>query len=535
MQNTPTKPTLFKKLQAWLPRLVPAVLFLGITFFATFAAYRSVSSFDGAMNLQVPVTLIKEHRYATHYGSIVDFDHKIQTGPTVLVPIALTIGVFGKSFFSASLVNLVYLLGFLGLLFLFVRRLVGPWWATLAVTLVFVVPRFLNIAINQYGEIPGLFFALSAALVLDRVARSPRRRLLFAVVAGVLLGLSVLTKTVMLIVVPSFVVVLLLDRLLTKRIAWRHYLAFFISSVVPYAAFELFKLWMLGLTQYKLWWATELGAVSSQAGVAEGTFSDTPGLLHKLVTHIGLLGKEFGASQILMLALVILPVLLVIGKTVQLVRQKKTFTWPLSFFTVAGIAYSYFGWWLLITPTARAWHRRILDGVIVQEVLLVLTLAVLVVLIRKTTSRPKKIGALLAALLIVLTMLWQVTVFTPRLRTEIQAAKVRQTVEYLAGKVYQLPEDARIYGTGWWQSPRMSFLSGRTFESINHNPPQESGPLTHTYFVVEREAYALSRPEIDRILSWFDYEVVENKNSGNGYYSIYQLNYFNEPPEQRGE
>ncbi|MFH0830927.1 MAG: glycosyltransferase family 39 protein [Parcubacteria group bacterium] len=520
----------WQSIKTWAPPVVLVLLFVGVFGVAGFSAYRSISSFDGAMNLQVPVNLIEHGQYATSYTQTTLFDHRIQTGPTVLVPIALFMAIFGKSFFVANLVSLAYLFGLFIVIFLFVRKLVGRWWAILALPVVFVIPSFLNIALNQFGEIPALFFALSSALMLDRLAKTslttPHNKTRLIIFAGLLLGCSVLTKTVMLITVPGFVAVALLDLWLTKRVSLRYYLLFFATAVIPFVFFELYKLSVLGFGAYREWWTTEFTAVSNQAGVTQG-MSDTPGLFSKFAEHFRLLGGHFDAPLLVLAAMLILTLVVVAIKLWQLYRDRTQFNWPLSYFTFASIAFSYFGWWLLITPTARAWHRRILDGFVLEEILLVVAIAMLIAIVRRTQGYKKWLAAG-AAGISSLCLLTQIAIFAPRVQAQIQPSSVGQAVRHFAELIRVLPQDAVIYGTGWWQSPRLSFLSGRTFTSINHRPPPQ-GPLDKAYFVIEREAYALSREEMERVILQTKAHLVESVNTGDGYYFLYQLSSYSRP------
>jgi len=74
-----------------------------ILLFATFSfkcvtmAFTSAISFDGAMNAQVPLNLIKNFKYATSFDTIKEFDQIIQTGIPVLLPVAIFFKLFGVS------------------------------------------------------------------------------------------------------------------------------------------------------------------------------------------------------------------------------------------------------------------------------------------------------------------------------------------------------------------------------------------------------------------------------------------------------
>jgi 4-amino-4-deoxy-L-arabinose transferase-like glycosyltransferase len=503
--------------------LVFFALLAAVAAFGIYISRRSLSSYDGAMNLQVPVNLIEHGQYATDYPKFTLFDRKIQTGPTVLVPIAVLFLIFGKSFFVANLVNLAYMLGVLVLSFVVVKRVSNKWFGLLVFIFLPLLPNFFGNGLNQLGEIPALFYLLAGVLLLERALAHTKRRYTFLLLAGLALGLAVVTKTVLFIALPSIFVLALLDLLLFKNLKIRHYLFLFACIALPFATFELIKLSQLGLEGYRSLWSQELEKISQNAGVSNDLKLAEDSLLTIFKAHFAILTTFLGANIFLVSSFILLPLVVAFYKFVFAI--KKRFITPItySFLALSGVALSYFGWWLLITPTGKAWPRRIFDGVVLQEVLLIAVTGILILLAYRS-KKVKRLICILLAMVGIYVISFQAFSEKPTLSKYFEYPARRETVYRIAETIQNLPPDAVFYGIGWWQAPRLSFLSGRTVTNINHNAPAV-GPVHESYFVVDTEMYGIARGDMEKVLSWFENELMD---SGEGYF-LYRLKKYTGP------
>ncbi|HHQ47398.1 MAG TPA: hypothetical protein ENK19_00765, partial [Acidobacteria bacterium] len=209
-------------------------------------------SFDGGFNAQVARTLAEKHRYATTYRGLHDFDHRVQTGPTVIVPTAVVFRLVGVNNATAQLTNLAYLLLLFLLTVVLAWRLSGDLAAFLVIPVLLATPHLFTFGMGLYGEIPALVFLLAAALVLDlsRCGSSWWA----AGTTGFLLGLAVLTKFQMVLPVAVMVAV---AWILRPRDSGRS-LGTLAAAATGFAAalvpMELAKLHTFSWPVYLQWW-----------------------------------------------------------------------------------------------------------------------------------------------------------------------------------------------------------------------------------------------------------------------------------------
>jgi hypothetical protein len=153
--------------------------------------------------------------------------------------------------------------------------------------------------------------------------------------------------------------------------------------------------------------------------------------------------------------------------------------------SLAVFAAIYVLWWLGFTPTEKAWYRRIFNGVLALEVVLVAMLGVLWRTRRDHRERPGRAilvaGALLAALEV--PILWA-GAFADDTSDYADASSLRDDLAALA----RLPADAKIYGAGWYSAPVLAFYSGRRFGNIATRTPAELAAESPIYLVLDPSA-----------------------------------------------
>ena len=133
-------------------------------------AYCGLPSFDGAMNLQIPLNVVEYGRYATSYNGFEDFGRVVKTGAPLLLPIALFFSLFGISSFTALLPGAIYLFALGVVIYMLVKELTGNKWVGLfSVLILLLTPQLFNFGMRVYGEIPTLFFIFLGLLLLLRI------------------------------------------------------------------------------------------------------------------------------------------------------------------------------------------------------------------------------------------------------------------------------------------------------------------------------------------------------------------------------
>jgi 4-amino-4-deoxy-L-arabinose transferase and related glycosyltransferases of PMT family len=489
--------------------IVPAVIY------TTFAqAYYSSLSFDGAMNMQVACNILDSVGFATKYSHIVYFDHKIQTGAPLLLLDCLAFKMFGISSFTAQLPNVLYFLGCAGLIYFLLRKLTNRWLGLLGVVAFAATPNVFKFGLKGYGEIVALFFMLAALVLYTQLEKNPVRPILLSLGIGLMLGLAFLTKTVALIIAPALTVATFLDLLFFKRIRLKYHLIVLLATTLPLLSFELYKLAAMGSTDYRLWWIHEFSNITAQAGITH-RFSDTNSFYAKTIKHFEILSHEFTTNLYALGIFLFLPYLLPLYRIKRYLSA--SFTIPVIYFTSA----TYFVWWLCITPTSKAWSRRIINGYIIHEILIIITLYISTTIIKEVLSEKTHLPLTISHSLLAYTL---TLVFSLVASNNLSNFKIVHSFEekktdadVVAAKIKSLPLSARICGTGWWQASVLSFLSNRMFSDISDIPPSDK--MDNLYFATDPEAWLAAKEELHEVLDKTANEVVVNRDG----YALYKI------------
>jgi 4-amino-4-deoxy-L-arabinose transferase-like glycosyltransferase len=179
---------------------------------------------DEMHHLGVAKNLAEYGRYASGSpeAGFKDFEPFDSVGPTVIVPIAAVFRMAGVSVQHARLVMAVYFLLFLVAVYFFAE---GRWLPEYdsASAAVMATLAFSSVYLGRtlYGEVPAMAFLLLGNLAWQRALKSPRP-VRWGLLAGFLLGLMVLTKTLFLLIVFPLATVWLLDWTSVRKIRWAH-------------------------------------------------------------------------------------------------------------------------------------------------------------------------------------------------------------------------------------------------------------------------------------------------------------------------
>jgi 4-amino-4-deoxy-L-arabinose transferase-like glycosyltransferase len=139
---------------------------------------------DGVFSLKVAPNEFVENR-----------QFLITTNYPVLLPVALSLKIFGVNFFAARLPMALYILLFSFVVYLFVKKKYGFKPALLSLALLAVFLPFYGNGKSVLGEVPGLLFLLCALFFVNS------KNLYKLFLSGLFFGLSVATK-------PFFILVL---------------------------------------------------------------------------------------------------------------------------------------------------------------------------------------------------------------------------------------------------------------------------------------------------------------------------------------
>ncbi len=463
-------------------------LLLGLILLALFArisfnALHAAPSFDGAMNMEVSNSIAHGEGYRRSYAAREAFPHEIQTGAPYILPTALVFRLWGVGLPQAQITNIAYLALLLAATYLLVALHGGRVLALFAACTVVVVPGLQNFGFGGYGEIPALALAFAAATLYFRGSRTHPVTNAFA--AGIVLALAVITKTVMLIGAGAICLCILLQFFYSDdaRAARLKRLAAFASGgALTLLAMEVWRLISLGgIRAWKTWWLDEAGGIFMQAGIRPGLHEIGGGLREKMLVHIDYLSHDYRlASWIVVLWLV----LLCFACAATLLRpSQRRGKWGT--LTVLLTALIYMLWWLLVTPTEKTWHRRIIDGMICTDVGLIMFAAAW---LRDAQLQPRPTWSTvlmrsLAALTLAIPMIWLAK--DSRMLWATAADTDQEGLEKVIQQIRSLPQDAYIFGIGWYSAPRLGLLSERPILDFNDIPVSRMEHGRPIYFLAE--------------------------------------------------
>lgn len=447
-------------------------------------------SFDGAMNLQVPKSLLESGKYMTTYDGGILFDGKIQTRMPVLLPILILWSIFGVHVSLAILVNIIYIYLLLFAVWIICKEVGGcKELGYCLLMLIVITPYFEEFALGIYGEIPTLALFLLSIVMLIKSEKSENKIRLYGF-SGMFYSLACLNKTVILIAVPSFLFIFFIKLLWDKSVRIREIGIWFLAYLVPIALFEIFHLVQMGFDAYVNGWKSELLDIVQQAGVVE-KYEDTPNIFVKFWTHINIFCEDFSFKPGAVIFVLFMCALFVYW-AYRFFKKKEHSYYNIVFLVMC----SYFGWWTIISTTAMAWPRRILIGVILLE--LVVIEDIQVYFNKKKNFILKNIVFMCMAVLFLLVTVNRCINIDRESKKEIE--NLSETI-----KEIDASEDATFYGFGWWQAPVVSFFSGVNFDNIEN----VSRLPENSYLVVDYYAKYLAQEELNGWLQKYHTELID--------------------------
>jgi len=247
--------TCWKQLEHWqVTVLGVGVIFLLFLAFFNLTKY-PLTWFDEGSHLHVPKTLV-------NYGVYADFSSEgfryygptAGIGPTVFLPIAGAFKLFGIGLFQARLVMVLYLLAAIYFFFRLARHYGdhlsegGDVVFAMVVTALLVTSRgidLLEYGRQVLGEVPGLVFLVAGLLVWYQSWEKPAVARLMA--AGLLLGLSTVTKNqYLLVLAPALLLMWLANLIYYKAVAQRVFLVTGTVTALCYGVWQVYMVFFMG-------------------------------------------------------------------------------------------------------------------------------------------------------------------------------------------------------------------------------------------------------------------------------------------------
>lgn len=476
-----------ERLTSLLLRMVMLVLIGWLALLLLQAAATQNMLFDGAMNLEVSRSLAE----GTGPRRLYDFDeyfaHGVQTKEPYILVGALVFKLLGVGVIQAQLPNLLFLAAMCVIAFLVVRRLFDVGTAMSVVVVLLATPMMIQYGLNGYGEVPSFAFGLAAIALLAWPVPITQNFLAKCLCAGVLAGLALATKTVGAIQMGA-VGLTLLYRVATestspKLDALRGVPVLLIGVALPVALIEGWKWNWLGTAGYIQWWSDERTGILYQAGLQPG--AEHSSLFGKVQTHFGMLANELKRGHLATLGMLALPLAFAASFVSDRTRSPASRTW---LFGLAAISACYVMWWLGVTPTEKAWLRRIYIGLLCLSIIGATAMLVAAKAALFGTSARKRVlhgSAFLVFFALYAPPVLQAANGNLSLEPRQSLADTLAASRYVAG----LDKDAAIFAYGWYAAPTIALQSGREFIDLSDWPIGKY-PGRKTYLVADQATFA---------------------------------------------
>ena len=499
------------------------VIFLYCTFVLIFLINYSknfVLTFDAAFNFQVSEELLNG-LYATNYDHPVVFYHGVQTGWPFIFPTYLLNMFLGTSYQNMQFVSAFYAAALLFLITKVVYDETNIFTALITSSLVLISPLFIYTVAVGYGEIATEFWIFLVLILLNKKCTSNNDKK-YSIVAGIAFGLGFLTKTVFLICTPALLFYIILDLHSSdnrKRTLFS-YILFFVSGIIVFLLFELYKCSQLGISEYFNWWREELPEIFAQTG-ASGKYMSSADLriLEKVLKHANL----FESFYHIPLSLICIPLPLVfksfwsdgnqpLSYILKKLNKSLVFLYTLCF--------TYVAWWLFLTPTVKTFYRRI---IIANTLLIVLCIITLSWVISELCKGKKWATVITLPFICFFIILFTFNSLSALKSTTASERDLKQDSFDVVSYLNDL-DNVHMYGVGWWQAPVISSISDYHFRDLNlHEEIVDDGYFILDNYMRKGEADAFST----RVLPRCQAELVY-KNNNYSVYSIqdYTLSYY---------
>jgi 4-amino-4-deoxy-L-arabinose transferase-like glycosyltransferase len=413
------------------------------------AGFHAPLSYDGAYNMQVPLHLAHEGRYATdgavYDGRVKHFDAYITTGPTVLIPVAAAVAVLGDHLWAMRVAPTAFFLLLLCTAAGVGRRSAGRWGAFVAVAAVLAV----DLGATQpgspvfgSGDVVG---EMACALLLLWAATNLQRTRL----AGLAFGLAVLTKMLAGIMLPAFVGALVIISIgMRTRHRLGSLLTFAAWACAPAVAWSLVRLTSLGWNEYQLRCVEFVQVfLSKGSGLTSGTDRSPEQRLASLLDLFQLPAVLIGLP-VIAAALVLTCISNPPGRPAQDPPHANSGR-ATAVAAIGGTALLG-AWWLLVSDVAFV--RHLLIGVFValpvacSQALRIVTLTRSQGSIIRRLLAPALVTALCASAAVTAVRVWSPNA-TP-LQDQRSAAAVVANADV-----------EQIRTVGWWQVPEIAYLA----------------------------------------------------------------------------
>lgn len=224
-----------RDLRHWLPEM--AIILIALYFI-----WRNLGTFpdpwdDDALFMIVARHLAEGRGYALPaFRTEWVTPNLLAVGPTIILPSALFIKLFGFSVAIARIPQALYLMATSLIFYIYTKEIAGKWAARWTAILLVTLSAYINLGKPLMGEIPGFFFLMLGLLAFSKPQTRKR-----AVMAGVWFGLAVVTKLSCGIIYPALFVVWVIAILKRNKHEWKTLTVTGIVSVLVFIPWRMIE------------------------------------------------------------------------------------------------------------------------------------------------------------------------------------------------------------------------------------------------------------------------------------------------------
>jgi hypothetical protein len=502
-----------------------AALLITIALFSLYYgnnAFYSDISFDGAIFSQSVVSLAR-------YG-VPSNTYDIQDASELHLPLTNLsqgmfsqyilgwpfIELFGVNHFTLQINNLIFLvLGGLLLYLLIVRKSGQPWLGLLGVFLFYTFPRVDLYGIRAFGEVPAFVYSVLSALLLYKALEDRR----FFPLLGLSVFLAFHTKHFLVLYFPILLVILIYLWLVQKDVKLRDILYFSAAFLSPILLMHLFFIAAYGWGELD----KEYGIIRDLIVSGQwGTLGEVPpfdwGQFRQAINTIRI---EWGSAWFFYLplaagyALAIAALFLRASNVFRLNLDRRQAV--ILFLLVVSVFYILYWYHFSIR---LIWYRKLMPIMLLNVPLQLISLSWLLEWARKRRQETSRGVArpllFMAGAVIVFPMLFA-HISQSAAHFEIKRADepwLRNSKDMMR-VVDTLPKTARLFGTGWWQAPRVGLYGDRFILNIATRGTEYSSG----YLIFDHEALGISPQEVRQTLLRYHTELVHR----NPQYELYRF------------
>lgn len=442
-------------------RIATILLFLLFGAFLLAKPFNVGISYDDGYNASVAKNIAFGIGYKTTYHSEITFNPEITTGPTLLLPAALLIKIFGNTYWVPGLTQVLVILLLLVALFVVIGKKdtrINPFVFFLLFFVGVILfssvdtteEQFLDLWVHLVGEIPiSLLIIISHIVIRDK---SNQKKSTF--VSGFVYGLAVITKFISLLAFAGFCCFLIVEFfLLNRRIQpQKIILLFFVVgfSIPPISVFLLKK----SLLNDPLVWETTKNyerefIKKRESGIAQLLNADDKSelIVENAAINFSILKEKYFQNQWpMVLAAGALLCFLVIS-TLRAIMKEGPSQARLCGLSLIAAALVHASWWVLLSPVG--WLRHLNPAILY-------CLAGAAFLLSEINGVRDKAIAVMLLLFVSyprLQAFHYLTTINVNKNQDVQA--LLEVKDYLQG--LKGPKTL-LYGAGWWANRTLEYV-----------------------------------------------------------------------------